>query len=91
MGVIYHKMNHVLVGWQADDLPLFSQIQNILVIGSEVMLNVLMCITSGIDRHYHSFVITKTSNVSYYWLSELVENQVFQAHLMHNYDLCVTF
>ena len=47
--------------------------------------------TVGIDRHYHSFCINKTTEECVCWLSELVDYHPFQGHRLSNDSLYITF
>ena len=47
----------VIIGWQEDDLPLFGEIRDILIINFTYFLLVKVYMTVGIDRHVHSYVI----------------------------------
>ena len=70
--------------------PIFGHIQDIMVIG-EVLFRVITYTNIGINHHYHSFVIQKSSE-NFFWISELVEHQIFQAHrLVNDGNLYITF
>lgn len=82
---------YLLVGWQPYDLPIFGQIQQIITIeNSHVMFLVLQHITVGTERHYHSFMIKRSSKLAACWFSELVDHQPLQAHYLKNSRLYVT-
>ena len=91
MGIKYLQSDYVLLGWQEDDLPIFGRIQYIAVFNNNPMFGVVKYYASGIDRHYHSFIIRKTSEVAIYWLSELADYQPLQAHLLRNGCVHITF
>lgn len=76
--------------WQDDDLPIFGKIQDILVINKKVLFSVLHHTTSGIDQHYHSFVVVRTEEVSLFWLHEIVDEQPLRAHVLFNGNLYIT-
>ena len=61
-GNTYRLAMFVLAGWQEDDLPQFADIKDIMVINAVCFLHVQTYITTGIDRHVHSYVITKTDS-----------------------------
>ena len=91
MGTKYLQHDYVLLGWQEDDLPTFGRIQYIAVVNNNALFGVVKYYAFGIDRHYHSFIIKKTDEVAIYRLSELTDYQTFQAHLLRNGCLYITF
>lgn len=91
MGFKYMQSDYVLIGWQSDDLPIFGHIQYIAVVNGLVLFGMCVYHAYGIDRHYHSFAVSNTGEVSVCLLSELVDKQTFRAHLLCNGFLYVTF
>ncbi len=57
---MYRPTQFVLIGWQDDDLPRFGKIKDLLLAQNVAMLAVLQYDTSGIDHHYHSYLICST-------------------------------
>lgn len=90
MGVKYTNSDYVLIGWLDNDLAVFGHIQNIFVINNVAFFVVIVYHAFGIDRHYHSFVIYKTGEVSTISFADLVENHIFRAHLKCG-SLFITF
>ena len=80
MGIKYNYLDYVIKGWQEDDLPLFCQIKDILVVNETALFHVIECETVGIDRHYHSFSIHMTGREAVIFLSELIDYHTFQGH-----------
>ena len=91
MGTKYMIYDYVLIGWQDDDLPMFGLIQDIAVLNNNALFVVKLYNTLGINRHYHSFVISRTTEVAIVWLSELQETAVFRAHHLSDGQLLITF
>ena len=87
----YAKSDYILVSWQDDDLPVFGQIDNIVTVSNYVIFCVTIHQTLGIDRHYHSFLLRRTSDEAVYFLSELPYYRSYQAHLLSNHQLYITF
>ena len=54
-----------------DDLPEFSQIQDIFIVQSVCFLRVNAFFTKGIDRHFHSYAIEKKDQESIIGLQDL--------------------
>ena len=90
MGVKYTFTEYVLIGWQDDDLPAFGQIQCIVVMDSIVLFQVTKCHTLGIDRHFHSYVISRSNGVELCSLLELVDYHPFRAHNLNGHQY-ITF
>lgn len=62
MGIKYHPKEFIIIGWQEDDLPKFGKILAIFASEAhEVYYRVVEYHTRGISRHFHSFVIEKTT------------------------------
>lgn len=80
-GIKYQKSDFVLVGWQRDDLPIFGQLQDILV-AEKVLFKVLKYENMGIDRHYHSYTIQRTPEEVLIWFSDIVDHQIYQGHTL---------
>jgi len=59
-GTVYHLAQFVLTGWQDDDLPQFSKIDDLIYIQSVAIIVATQYHTVGIDRHYHSYLIAIT-------------------------------
>jgi len=91
MDIKYLQSDYVLFGWQEEDVPIFGHIQYVAVFNNNPTFGVVKYYVLGIDRHYHSFIIKKTSEVATYWLSELVDYQPLQAHLLRNGCTLITF
>ena len=62
MGVKYQPKEFVVQGWQENDLPIFGKILDVFVCKAQVYYKILEYKTLGISRHFHSFVIEKTTN-----------------------------
>lgn len=91
-GCRYSVSDYVLVGWQDDDLPIFGKIRFIAVCSGQALIAVSTYGTLGIERHYHSFVLGRsTETCTLYWLSELVACQSFKAHQLSNGYSYITF
>ncbi len=72
----------------SNDLPLFGQIDDILVINDNALLfRVLVCETAGIDRHYHSFSISVTDREDVICFPELVDYHTFYGYKLNNGNL----
>ena len=56
-GQVYRQSAFLLTGWQDDDLPLFSRIDDMLVVNGNPFLVVVHHDILGISRHVHSFSI----------------------------------
>lgn len=54
------------------------------VVLSEVLLRVIKYFTVAIDRHYHSYLVTRTSETALFWLSELIDYQAFRPHILND-------
>ena len=91
MGFRYTHSDYLLIDWQNDDLPIFGHIQYIAVVNEHVLFGVCTYHAYGIDRHYHSFAISNTGEVSVCLLSDLKDRQTFRGHLLNNGFLYVTF
>ena len=91
MGTKYTVNEFLIVGWQDDDLPSFGQIQYIVVVSGNPVFVVNLYVTQGIERHYHSFIVQRTSDIKACYLSELADYQPLQAHRQSNGYLCITF
>lgn len=90
-GIRYVIGEYLFIGWQPDDLPLFGQIQQIIIIeNSHIMFLVLQHVTLGTERHYHSYVMKRSSKLTACWYSELVDYQPLQAHYSKSSCLYVT-
>ena len=76
MGVKYTFTEYVLIGWQDDD--------------SIVLFQVTKYHTLGIDRHFHSHVISRSNGVELCSLSELVDYHPFRAHNLNGHQY-ITF
>ena len=57
---VYRLAQFVLSGWQDDDLPQFSKIEELISIQNVAIMVAIHYHTVGIDRHYHSYVIGST-------------------------------
>ena len=90
MGIKYTFSEFVVIGWQCDDLPVFGQIQHIVVVNDFVLFGVTLYCTLGIDRHYHSYIITRKNEAAIYSLTELVDYQPLRAHYLTNGHLYIT-
>ena len=90
MVIKYTCLDYVVKGWQSDDLPIFGQIKDIIVVNDSALL---FCVqdyeTAGIDRHYHSFSISVTGEEDVVCLPELVDHHTFYGHL-HNGSIYIT-
>ena len=80
----------LLIGWQADDLPSFGRVDHIVVFQDRVMFLVLVHFTIGIERHFHSYVIRRTSESAAFWYSDLADKMPYRAHLLQNGRLYIT-
>lgn len=91
-GIKYQKPDYVIMGWQEDDLPIFGQIQDIMVTDhDEVFFELMAYDTLGIHRHYHSFVIQKSLHeAAILSISELGYHETFYAHRLINDSLYIT-
>ena len=76
----YAEQDFVLIGWQADDLPVFAKIETIVVIGKEAFFIVNRYPAFGISHHYHSYCVKKTDELIAVWLEEQAST-VFRCHL----------
>ena len=65
-------------------MPQFGKIEDIAVVQDAIFLDLIVYKTVGIDRHFHSFVITKGNRRTVVTLSELMNYQTFNAHLIGN-------
>ena len=59
-GTVYHLTQFVLSGWQGNDLPQFSKIEELISIQDVAIMVATHYRTVGIDRHYHSYLIAST-------------------------------
>ena len=59
-GTVYRLAQFVLSGWQDDDLPQFSKIEQLISIQNVAIMVAIHYHTVGIDRHYHSYLIGST-------------------------------
>ena len=92
MGSKYSVSDYLLIGWQDDDLPIFGKVHFIAVVIGKPLFATCSYHTIGIDRHYHSFVLSRgTEAYSMYWLSELPLCQPFKAHQLTNGCCYITF
>ena len=60
-------------GYQQDELPEFGKLCDIMKIQSQVFFNLNLYVTNGIDRHYNSFVIESTTNMTVKLISDDTE------------------
>ena len=87
----YSRNNYLLTSWQDDDLPVFGQIDDIVTVSNYILFCVTKYQTLGIDRHYHSYCLRRTSDKAVYFMSELPDYRCYQAHLLKNHQLYITF
>lgn len=82
-GILY-KNNNVYVIIKSDGLdPVFGQLDNILVIGGNLVIFVLyICEVLFFDDHYHAYVVQATSRRSF--ISQLYDNNVYHGHKLAN-------
>ena len=59
-GTVYRIAEFVLSGWQEDDLPQFSKIDDLIYIQGVAFILATCYHTVGIDHHYHIYVISST-------------------------------
>lgn len=88
-GIKYTKMDYVLIGWQADDLPHFGRIDEILVTRGIAFLTVSKHSTFGIDRHFHSFCVKESHSSCVQTIPNLPHPNTFRARQMRD-DLLIT-
>lgn len=85
MGTKYQRKHYVITAWQDDDLPQFGKIEDIMIVQDTVFFRIICTETLGIDRHFHSFIINIVNReVTVVAYSELVDHQVFNAHLVND-------
>ena len=77
---MYRQGAFLLTGWQDDDLPSFSSIQDILVIEKWLLFDVIMFTTVSIDRHFHSFVVHKGRRRQIVTLDEIIDPHPLYGH-----------
>lgn len=83
-GFKYCVCDYLFVDWREDDLPVFGQIKEILVVNHKVILfKVVLYETLGVDRHYHSFVLQCENTCLLYSFSELKDYQPMRAHMLN--------
>ena len=51
------------MGWQDNDLPQFGRIQELMMVSHVPIAAITLYVTLGIDRHYHSYAVSCTSQV----------------------------
>ena len=51
------------MGWQDNDLPQFGRIQVLMMVSHVPIAAITLYATLGIDRHYHSYAVSCTSQV----------------------------
>ena len=79
-GQEYHRLQFVTVGFQDDDLPLFGQITDILVLVGTPLVSVKLYTTLGINNHLSCFAIACTYQYSIFPVSKLVSLEPLTAH-----------
>ena len=87
----YAKSEYVLISWQDDDLPVFGRIDSIVSVSGFILFSVNVYRTLGIDHHYHSFVVTRTTNRALHILKELQDYRSYQAHMLSKDQLYITY
>ena len=90
LGVKYVVSDYLLLGWQENDLPSFSQILHIFVFNDCALFRVDVYSAYGFDHHYHSYPLRKNGIKAIHWLSELPDFQTFRGHFVND-CLYVTF
>ena len=83
-GVKYSKHDCVLISWQADDMPNFGRIGDIIVIEEYAFFIVNVLTTFGIDRHYHSFCVKESVCQETVLVSDLACQSTFRTHEIGN-------
>ena len=58
-GVKYSRHDCILISWQADDMPNFGRIGDIIVVEEHAFFIVNVLSALGIDGHYHSFCVKR--------------------------------
>ena len=72
VGIKYHPKEFIVLGWQQDDLPIFGKILAIFASKAhEVYYRIVEYYTRGISRHFHSFVVEKTTTEKF--VSDFIE------------------
>ena len=81
-GYTYQPSLFVLTCFQPDDLPMFSRIDDLLLVNQEPFLCVTEYFTEGIDHHFHSYVIQCTNKKGTIHLSILPEPRPINSHCL---------
>ena len=86
-GEVYRSSAFLLTGWQEDNLPAFSSIQDIIVVDKNLFLIVCKFTTVRIDRHFHSFVVSKVGAQQLTTLDQLVDTHPLYGHYVRGNSL----
>jgi hypothetical protein len=62
-GNTYRLSEFLVVGWQDNDLPEFGKIEQLMMVSHVPIAALTLYDTQGIDRHYHSYAVSSTSQV----------------------------
>lgn len=83
-GYTYQRTNFVVTSFQEDDLPQFSQIDDIILLADCTLLQVIDFCTDGILQHYHSFSITSSRSKRTIYLKDLIDPRPLNSHSINN-------
>ena len=92
-GYTYQPNNFIIVGFQQDDLPKFSKIDEILLIGDNPLVLTTEYNTNGIMHHYHSYSITSDKIQREFHLKDIVDPRPLITHTIRdvsNYHLHIS-
>ena len=77
---MYRPALFVHYNWQIDDLPFFAKINDIIIISSQVLLNIDFYETEGRNEHVMAYRIKPMHQSAIILLSECVTHQVYISH-----------
>ncbi len=79
-GEEFHRSDFVHIGWQADDLPEFAKINDILAVGGFPLIAVEKYKSEGICNHLFAYLIHRAHSKTVIYLPNLLNKQIYSAH-----------
>ena len=79
-GETYHRSEFITCGFQADDLPIFSRIDDMMVIATTPVIQVRVFRTVGINNHLQCYVIEDSHQTEVILLTSLIISEPLSPH-----------